>query len=145
MSTKLEPSGRYIANVHASKLLCSIIVLATLTGILSLCFLAEVFFWAILLIPIALWQGYSLLRQEGLRTSQKAIVIIEQHKNALWRLIQKDGTEIMGRESESAVRSPYITILSLQTLPANKMLRVVLPFDAMSKEQYQLLTSRLWK
>lgn len=102
------------------------------------------FLGLIFLIPFVLWQGFCLLLQEGLRSSNKAIVTIQQNKEGLWRLQRKDGQEIYARAGSSSVRSSWLTVLTLETIPLKKTIRLVIPIDAMSKEQYQVLTARLW-
>ncbi len=111
---------------------------------ISLFVLATIFLGVMLLLPLVVWQGYRLLMREGLRLSPCAIVTVQQNREAVWRLMRKDGEEILARDCGNAVRSSWITIISLKTIPLGKPLRLIIPRDAMQMEQYQTLTARLW-
>ena len=143
MSTKSVNIDCNIAKIHASKLLTIIVLSAYLVATLSLVILIETYPMVSLLVPLLWLHGYYVLRLHCLRLSGQSIVTCRRISQHAWYLCDNMGKQILVKRLEHAYCSPYLIVMTFQTLTSLRKITVVIAHDALPKQNYTHLLARL--
>ena len=96
------------------------------------------------LIPFLFIHGFNTVRTICLRTSKTAIVHCQHLWGDRWRLRNRAGKSFLVKSLDKAYRSPWLIIMTFQTLPSQRPLNVVIAYDALTSKMYTHLLARLW-
>lgn len=141
MFKRFEPSDLFQVEIHASKLLTTLGVFVYTIAGLSLLLLHPLLL-VLSFIPLCI-HAYFTIRKDCLRLSDTSIVYCQQASKHIWRLRNRAG-KTFSMKLSSHFRSRWLVSLTFIPLNQGKKLTIVLSPDALTKQNYSLLLSRLW-
>ncbi|MBS0286148.1 MAG: hypothetical protein JSR17_02560 [Proteobacteria bacterium] len=144
MLNKSETTDCNSASIQSSKFLTLIALFAYSAVGLAILLSGEYFAPIILLLPIVARDAYISIRLNCLRTGADSIVYYQQISKDKWLLKTRAGKRMWGRPCTSAFRSKYFVKISFQTHPNKRTIKLLVAFDAITRQKYARLVSSLW-